>query len=241
MEGLTPAVAVKPLWAIADELRWSVVVELEPDHRNVVPQYAVPVGGGWAMTQGRDNGTGNNAWDDLILSRFGAGGGRALETRIVPRGGHGDRVYVVGGHLVTLVEGVWARVRFGSPWSWRGTATPARCPRKAGPGCQGEAQLPDGRWLQLYGESMKGGAERDPSHRPAFLQLIAGGDVVSTLDLDGVARDADGEPLGGRYEPEGVFVAELDGVLYVLVGFSVGRLGATSMVVFGCPVERVAP
>lgn len=232
---------MKPLWSdLAPAWKgWREVVHLIPADDGVVPQYAIQIPGGWALTQGRDNRTGLNATDDLILSRFGPAGGRALETRTVLRGGHGDRAYCVDGHLVTQVRGVWARISFGSPWSWRGTATPARCALRAGDGCQGEASLGGGRWLRLYGESMKGGAERDPSHRPAFLQVIDGTKVVRTLDLDGVARDAKGLPLGGRYEPEGVSVGIVDGVRCALVGFSVGRLGATTMNVYATPVDAL--
>lgn len=230
----------KPLWTATGEAweGWREIVHLIPADVRVVPQYAVQLPDGWALTQGRDSGSGLNVSDDLILTRFDPTG-RRLETRTVPRGGHGDRAYVVDGHLVVQILGVWARVAFGSPWSWRGTATPARCSLRAGSGCQGEASLGGGQWLRLYGESMKGGAERDPSHRPAFLQLIDGTRIVRTINLDHVARDAKGLPLGGRYEPEGVSVGVVDGVRCVLVGFSVGRLGGTTMRVYGIPADQL--
>lgn len=218
---------------------WVEVAHLIPADPGVVPQYALQIPGGWALTQGRDNGTRANATDDLILSRFGPAGGAALETRTVLRGGHGDRAYVVDGHLVVQVKGIWSRITFGSPWSWRGTSAPARCAAPAGAGCQGEASLGGGRWLRLYGESIKGGAERDPTHRTAFLEVLEGTKVTRRIDLDQLARDQQGLPLGGRYEPEGVSVGVVDGVRCVLVGFSVGRLGSTTMRVYGVPVDAI--
>lgn len=230
----------KPLWT-EDGVDWRLLVQLRPDHVDVVPQYAIQIREGWALTQGRDNDTGRNATDDLILSKFGSMGGSALETRIVTKGGHGDRAYSVDGRLVTKVRGVWAVVRFGSPWSWRGTAAPASCSAKprAGRSFQGETRLPDGTWVRLYGESIKGGRERDPEHHTAFLDLIVGTRTVATIDLDHVARDAAGLPIGGRYEPEGVTVARVAGVDYLAVGFSVGRLGRTTMNVYGLPLRSL--
>lgn len=237
----------KPLWAIADAAAapqlhvvdgWTEIARLVPADVGVVPQYAIRLPDGWALTQGRDNATGSNATDDLILTRFTVDG-RRVETRTVLRGGHGDRAYCVDGRLVVQVEGVWSRITFGSPWSWKRTSTPPRCKLRAEPGCQGEAAVGDDTWLRLYGESIKGGAERDPENRPAFLQVIDGTQVVRTVSLDRVARDDKGNPLGGRYEPEGVSVADLNGVPHVFVGFSVGRLGNTTMRVYARPLEEV--
>lgn len=212
---------------------WVLVKHLVPEDKGVVPQYAVPIDGGWGMTQGRDNGTGNNAYDDLVLTRFHDDG---RETRQVLRGGHGDRTYSVDGHLVTLVKGVWSKITFGSPWSYKATARPARCPAPGLPGMQGEASAGGGKWFRLYGESIKGGSERDWEHRTAFLQVLDGTRVVKRIDLDKLARDERGLPIGGRYEPEGVCTAKIDGELWALVGFSVGRLGNTTMNVYGRPV-----
>lgn len=231
--------AVKPLWdaAAPDVKGWPLIVHLVPADDGVVPQYAMPLAAGWGMTQGRDNGTGSNATDDLILTWFPDGGKR--ETRTVQRGGHGDRAYRRGGKLVTLIKGVWSQVTFGSPWDWSKTDTPDRCALRSGAGCQGEAYAGEGRWLRLYGESIKGGSERDWSHRTAFLQIIDGTKVVGKVDLDHVARDGKGEPIGGRYEPEGVFVDDRNGEPWVLVGFAVGRLGSTTMNVYGRPLRLV--
>lgn len=233
--------AGKPLWDDAGEAweSWRDVVHLTPADDGVVPQYPVQLPDGWALTQGRDNSTGSNATDDLILSKFGPAGGRPLETRTVARGGHGDRAYVVDGRLVVQVKGSWSSVTFGTAWKIRPTDTPARCSLRAGAGCQGEAYAGGGQWLRLYGESIKGGAERDPSHRTAFLQVIDGTKVVRKISLDDVARDAKGDPIGGRYEPEGVSIGVVDGVRCVLVGFSVGRLGNTTMQVYALPLDRV--
>lgn len=219
---------------------WREVVRLVPKHRDVVPQYAVQLPDGWAMTQGRDNGTGRNATDDLILSRFDAKG-RLLETRTVLRGGHGDRAAVVGGVLQTRVKGVWAAVKFGSPWSWRGTYASPVCPRglRAGTDLQGECYLGGRRWLRLYGMSMKGGAERDPSHAYPVLDLIENTTLMRSYDLRHVPVDKNGIPIGGRYEPEGVSVGTVDGVQVALVGFSVGRLGNTTMRVYACPLAAL--
>jgi len=229
----------KPLWDEPD-VGWTLLAHLVPEHQDVVPQHAIRYADGqWALTQGQDSGSGSNATDNLILSQFG----RDLEvndTRTVARAGHGDRAYLIGGFLVTQIRGVWARVKFGSPWSWAGVGTPPRCALPGAPGLQGESQLPDGRWVRLYGESIKGGAERDPTHRTAFLQVVAGLKVVARVDLDHLARDDHGLPIGGRYEPEGVQVTVIDGEPWVLVGFSVGRLGNTTMNVYGRPLRLVA-
>lgn len=217
---------------------WREVVRLIPANDNVVPQYAVQIPEGWALTQGQDSGSDSNATDNLILSRFKPGGGKAVETRTVARGGHGDRAY--GGRwLVVQIRGTWSAVTFGSPWHYARTDTPARCSLAYGAGCQGEAGLGGGRWLRLYGESMKGGAERDPSHRPAFLQVIQDTEVVRKISLDHVARDSKGQPIGGRYEPEGVSTGTVDGVPCALVGFAVGRLGSTTMRVYACPLTAL--
>lgn len=233
--------SVKPLW-VDDKppVSWTLLVTLVPANKKVVPQYAIQISGGWALTQGQDNETGRNTTDHLILSRFNQGG-ELLETRVQKYGGHGDRAYPVGGQLVTKVKGVWAKVTFGSAWSWKGTTTPASCSVKprSGRSFQGETRLPGGRWARLYGESMKGGAERDPKHFPAVLDIIEGSQVVRSLDLDHVARDDKGMPIGGRYEPEGVSTATVGGVDYLTVGFSVGRLGNTTMNVYGCPLAAL--
>lgn len=203
----------------------------------MVPQYAVPIDGGWALTQGRDNGSAN-ATDDLILSRYAPEGGKALETRTAPRSGHGDRAYSVDGHLVVQILGAWSTVTFGEPWSYAPTATPARCSLRGLAGLQGEASAGGTVWLRLYGESIKDGSERDPTHRTAFLQVIDGTTVTATLDLDSVPREK-GLAIGGRYEPEGVTVATINGEPTVLVGFSVGRLGSTTMRVYGRPLRYI--
>lgn len=226
---------------LADDLirmdGWVQVAHLVPADIGVVPQYAVPVADGWAMTQGRDSGTGSNATDDLILSRFE--GEKLVETRTFLKGGHGDRAYSVDGRLVVQIHGVWRTVVPGiAPTA---AATPARCALPGLVGLQGEVGLPDGRWLRLYGESIKGGTERDPTHRPAFLQVIEGVKVVLTIDLDNVARDEAGLPIGGRYEPEGATVGDIDGEPWILVGFAVGRLGNTTMNVYGKPLRLVNP
>jgi hypothetical protein len=230
----------KPLWHAPTRVSrgWTELVHLVPANDAVVPQYAVRLPDGWALTQGRDNRTANNATDDLILTLFDLKGKR-LETRIVLRGGHGDRAYVVDGDLVTQIKGVWARVHFGSPWSWKGVPAPARCELPGLPGLQGEASLGGDRWLRLYGESIKGGIERDATHRTAFLQVIDGTKITDRIDVDKVARDVNG-PLGGRYEPEGVSVAKIDGEPWVVLGFSVGQLGSTTMRVYGRPVADLA-
>lgn len=228
------------LLAHADVDGWPELARLVPADDGVVPQYPLRWSGGWYLTQGRDNGTGNNAYDDLVLTRFDREC-RRLETRTVLKGGHGDSSYVVDDQLVTLIKGAWSAVTFGSPWSYRKVSTPPRCSLARGHGCQGEASLGGGRWVRLYGESIKGGRERDPDHRTAFLQVIDGTKIVRKIDLDGVARDAAGAPIGGRYEPEGVSVADVDGEPWVHVGFSVGRLGSTTMRVYGRPVRLVAP
>lgn len=235
---------VKPLWAEAAATLsgpksdgWTEVIHLVPANDDVVPQYAVQLPDGWALTQGRDNGTGSNATDDLILTKFDKDGKR-LETRIVPRGGHGDRAYCIDGKLVVQVKGIWARVTFGSPWSWRGTDTPTRCALRGGDNLQGEARLPSGQWLRLYGGSIK----TDPAwHRGenAYLQVIEGTTVVRRISLDKVARDSDGHPIGGRYEPEGVSVGTVEGIPCVLVGFAVGQLGHTTMRVYAKPIEAL--
>lgn len=218
---------------------WREVVRLVPRNLSVVPQYAVQLGdGGWALTQGRDNGTGRNSTDDLILSRF-TKAGRLLETRTVARGGHGDRAWANdAGQLVTKVKGVWARVAFGSPWSWRGTYATPLCPvrPRSSTSLQGEAYAGGKRWLRLYGESMKGGAERDPSHAYPFLEVIETGQPTRVHDLRRIPLDTKGLPIGGRYEPEGVSIGVLDGVRVAFVGFAVGRLGSTTMRVYACPL-----
>jgi hypothetical protein len=230
-------VAPKPLWDELPDPGWVLLAHLVPKNRAVVPQHAIRYPDGqWALTQGQDSGSGSNTTDNLILTQFGRDQ-EENETRSVPRGGHGDRAYLIAGYLVTQVRGVWSRITFGSPWSWGGVARPPRCPLPAGPGCQGETQLPDGTWLRLYGESIKGGSERDWSHRTAFAQVIDGLRVTRTVDLDSVARDPQGNPLGGRYEPEGIQVTDIDGEPWVLVGFSVGRLGDTTMNVYGRPLR----
>ena len=146
------------------------------------------------------------------------------------------------GKLTTLVRGIWASINFGSPWSWRGReyATPL-CPvrPRTDTSLQGEAYAGGKRWLRLYGQSMKGGAERDPSHAYPFLQVIDGDRVSKTYDLRRLPLDAKGLPIGGRYEPEGVSIGTLDGVKVALVGFAVGRLGGTTMRVYACPLAAL--
>jgi hypothetical protein len=231
------AVVETPRPAVA----WREVARLVPAHRDVVPQYAVQLGdGGWGLTQGRDNGTGRNATDDLILSRFDKAC-RLIETRTIPRGGHGDHTAPQDGKLTTRIKGIWASVNFGSPWSWRGTYATPLCPvrPRSSTSLQGEAYAGGQRWLRLYGQSMKGGAERDPSHAYPFLEVIEGDRLLRTHDLRKVPLDAKGLPIGGRYEPEGVSLGVLDGVKVALVGFSVGRLGGTTMRVYACPLAAL--
>jgi hypothetical protein len=206
-----------------------------------VPQHAEQLGdGGWALTQGRDNGTSRNATDDLILTRFDKDGHR-LETRTIARGGHGDRAFTRDGKLVTQIRGIWASVSFGSPWSWRGTYAAPVCPRAPRPGTslQGEAYAGGKRWLRLYGQSMKGGAERDPTHTYPVLDVIEGDRLLRSYDLRGLPLDAKSQPIGGRYEPEGVSIGVLEGERVALVGFAVGRLGATTMRIYACPLAAL--
>lgn len=117
--------------------------------------------------------------------------------------------------------------------------TRARCLLAAKADCQGEVDLGNGKWLRLYGGSIKGGSERDPTHKTATLEVIEGRTITKTLDLDGLARDKNALPVGGRYEPEGLAQAVIKREPYVLAGFSVGRLGNTTMTVFGRPLRYV--
>lgn len=192
---------------------------------------------GWTGTQGRDNATAKNATDDLIVSRYPLAGGKALETRTYLQAGHGDRAYAQDGQLVTLIHGAWRSPVWGTD-GYVLAATPARCNLRAGTNCQGEARLPDGRWLRLYGGSIKADPKWHPGEN-AYLQVIDGTTVVAKVELDHVARDSSGLPVGGRYEPEGVQMTDLDGEPWVLVGFAVGQLGNTTMRVYGRPLSLV--
>lgn len=235
----------KPLWAEAAQGLtgpksdgWTEIIRLVPADVGVVPQYAVQLPDGWALTQGRDNATGSNVTDDLILTKFDKDGKR-LETRTVLRGGHGDRAYCVSGNLVVQVKGIWSRIQFGSPWSWKGTGTPPRCALRGGDNLQGEARLPDGRWLRLYGGSIKADPKWHPGEN-AYLQILDGTTVVRKISVDQVPRDSSGNPIGGRYEPEGVSVGTVEGIPCVLIGFAVGQLGHTTMRVYARPVSDFA-
>lgn len=201
----------------------------------------------WYLTQGRDT-TGGNANDDLIVTAFEHDGTR-VGTLTIPKGGHGDRLVMRGDEIGTYVGGAWCWL----PWrtgtmtvaeaqTRRGTRALCQLPaHEADNDCQGEADLGDGTWLRLYGQSVKGGADRDPTHATATLEVIVAGDIVQVLDLDHIPRDAKGLPLGGRYEPEGLTVATVDGEPYVLAGFSVGQLSSTALNVYGRPLRLVVP
>jgi len=218
---------------------WKFLVNLVPADTDVVPQYGVPIAGGWGGTQGRDRADQpTNAGDDLVLSRYEAGGGLAVETRTVIGGGHGDRTDHADGHMVTRINGVWSKVTFGPEFTTEPTKAPPSCPLPRPNGSQGDAHLGGTRWVRLHGGSIK----TDPAWHPgenAWLQVIDGTVEVGRIDLDAVARDVKGNPIGGRYEPEGVTVAEIDGEPWVIVGFSVGQLGHTTLNLYGRPVRLV--
>lgn len=223
---------------------WARLVHLVPADPGVVPQHpGLGASGAWYLSQGRDNSTGSNVTDDLILTKFTRDGER-VGTAVIPRGGHGDRMVMRGDEIGVYVQGVWCWL----PWQ-PGTMTVSdaqahrglreRCPLAARQYCQGEVDLGHGTWLRLYGGSIKGGPQQSSPHPPATLEVLQDAKVVRELSLDRVARDQDGLPVGGRYEPEGIALATVDGDQWVIVGFSVGRLGSTTMLVFGRPLHEV--
>lgn len=245
--------AGKPLWAMADAAAapqlpvvdgWTELVHLVPADVGVVPQHAgLGASGDWYLTQGRDNSTGTNATDDLLISRFDPAGARR-GTMTIPRGGHGDRLVMRGDDVGVYVGGIWCWL------TWRASTlsiagaqqqhgTRARCPLGAREYCQGEVDLGRGRWVRLYGGSIKGGSERDPSHPAPYLEVIDGTKITRTIKLPTGLGRKNSLPIGGRFEPEGLAQTDINGQPWLLVGYAIGRLGNTTLLVYGRPTADV--
>lgn len=243
----------KPLWAEpAAPTRtsidgWAELVRLVPADVSLVPQHAaLGESGDWYLTQGKDSG---HPFQDLTITRFDPSG-RRLGAMLVVEGGHGDRLVMRGDDVGVYIQGFWCWLPWTRGRTWRtGDTIRHRSNRRrlslpARAWCQGEVDLGD-TWLRLYGVPFKPeGPSRNPRglrnpNIPAFIEVIENLRVVRTIKLGHLAREKNGQPIGGRLEPEGLAQGRVDGQPWILAGFAIGRIGNTHLVVYGRPTRLI--